>query len=299
MKPMHTQEPYLVDLHLHSTYSDGLKSPSELCIQADRLGLTHVALSDHDTVDGLSDMAKAAKVVLEQRRARADQTPFTFLPCIEISSGDGGKVHILAYGIDVTNPELISCLTEAQTDRKERAGKILSLLSVQGIEIPDDLRSALIGPHIGRAHIARALVEVGVVNTMQQAFDRYLGEGRDAYVPRRWLSTLDALQIIKNAGGVAVLAHPRRLGLDDLALRAFVDELIAFGLDGMEVFHPSAGKSAVRDIQRYARSKDLLVTGGSDYHGDLNTRVKMGRLPTGWHMMREDVDALLSAMQRT
>ncbi|MEG0493891.1 MAG: PHP domain-containing protein [Clostridia bacterium] len=297
VKRMHATEEYAADLHLHSTFSDGLMSPAELCAQADRLGLTHVALSDHDTMDGLPEMEAAAQNVRSKRRERGSDAPFVVLPCVELSTGHGGRTHLLGYGANPQNPELAECLHEADEDRRERSQKIVELLLAQGVELSEDVKAKLIGPHVGRAHVARALVQVGAVTTMKQAFERYLGEGRSAYVSRKWLETTKAVQILQNAGAVTVLAHPQRLLLEGGMLFALIDELAAFGLCGIEVFHPSANHRDVRALELFARRRGLLVTGGSDYHGDLNTRVRMGKLPSGWLSMREDVDALLNAMK--
>ena len=297
VRPMRATGEYAVDLHLHSTFSDGLKTPSELCGQADGLGLTHVALCDHDTVDGLADMAAAVERVRKERLSRGDGTPFTLLKGVELSSGRGGRTHLLGYGVNVDDPALKQCLREADEDRRQRAEKMLELLAAQGIEISEQLRTVLISPHVGRAHIARALVQIGAVKTMQQAFEQYLGEGRSAYVPRKWLETTKTVQILRNAGGVVVLAHPGRLGMDDPLFHALVEELAAFGLQGIEVFPPSASRSDVRALELFARRRGLLVTGGSDYHGDQNTRVRMGRLPAGWTGVHEDVERLLDAMR--
>lgn len=284
---------------MHSTFSDGLYTPSELCDFADKLGLTHVALCDHDTVDGLAEMSRAAEDIRQKRAARSDATPFTFLPSVEISTGSGGRTHLLGYGVNTAHAVLTNCLKEACTDRLGRAKKIIDLLAEQEIVLSADHQLALTAPTIGRAQIARVLVQEGVVKTMGQAFDRYLGEGKCAYVPRKCPSSLDAIEIIKSAGGVAVLAHPMRLALDDTAIRALIDEMARHGLDGLEVFHPSASRTAVRTLNLYARNKGLLVTGGSDFHGDQNTRVRMGRLPSGWQTMSEDIRMLLSMMSHS
>ena len=292
LKPMPKQIAYPVDLHLHSTASDGLKSPSELCQMADKLKLEHIALSDHDTLDGQAEMQAAAQAVREARKARGDATPFRLLSCIELSSGHGGRVHILGYAPAPDDPALERCLLEAAEDRRQRAAKMLMLLDKQGLEIPEEQKRLLLSPHVGRAHIARALVKAGKVKSMQEAFDRFLAEGGSAYVPRKLLEPAEALSILKGAGAVTVFAHPRRLGLDEPQLYALLEELIAFGLDGVEAYHPSASRGDARVLDDYARRRGLLVTGGSDYHGDLNARTRMGRMPAGWASLREDIERL-------
>lgn len=287
---------YPIDLHLHSTYSDGLKSPEELCGAAARLGLYAIALCDHDTVDGLAPMAKA---VARLNAGGALPQPLRFIPSIELSAGSDGHIHILGYGANPRSPSLTACLHAAQTDRTSRAARILARLAALGIALDPDLLDGLKSPAIGRAHIARAMVKDGVVNTVQQAFDRYLAQGKSAYVPRKLPSAADAVSLLKDAGAVVVLAHPCRLSLGDAALNALIKELMGAGLDGLEIYHPSTSRTAVRRLEPLARRNDLLVTGGSDYHGDANTRVSMAHMPSGWLSWAEDLEALLSRVKHT
>ena len=148
------------------------------------------------------------------------------------------------------------------------------------------------------AHIARALVEMGAVNTMQQAFDRYLARGKCAYIARRYMSIADGVSLLANAGATVVLAHPCRLCHDPQGLRALVTELMDAGLSGLEAYHPSASRQQAPLIDSMARSLGLLVTGGSDYHGDPNCCVRMGRMPSGWKDPEADLQALLERIRK-
>lgn len=276
-----------VDLHLHSVFSDGLKTPEALCGMAAAMDMRWVALCDHDTLKGQQDMLAAA-------RAHG----LNALPGVEVSTGEGGRTHLLCYVADARNPTLTTFLTDLASDRRKRAGDILSRLADAGVSLPEALARELDAPQVGRAHIARALVKAGAVKTVSEAFERYLGEGKCAYVPRRTLPTGEAVRRLSAMGAVVVLAHPMRLGLSDAALYPLIAEWKAAGLRGLEAFHPSASAQAARRLERLARDEGLLVTGGSDYHGDENTRVRVGRLPAGWHERQRDVDALCEAVGR-
>ena len=294
---MPNQIVYPVDLHTHSSFSDGLKSPRELCRMADKLKLTHIALSDHDTLDGQPDMAHAAEDVRRARQARGDDTPFTAIPCVELSSGQGGRVHLMGYAPNPDDPALAKCLRDAAEDRAQRAARMLELLKKQGQSIPDELLKPLQGSNVGRAHIARAMVSAGLVHSMQEAFDRFLAEGASAYVARRLLAPADALGLLKGAGAVTALAHPTRLTLSEPMTLALIEELVGYGLDAVEAYHPSASKSEAKQLGLYARRRGLLVTGGSDYHGDPNARTKLGHMPGGWAAVKEDVEVLMERVK--
>lgn len=278
---------YPLDLHLHSRFSDGLETPESLCAKAARLRLKAVALCDHDTTDGLAPMAEAVAAL-----NTAQPEPMAFIPSIELSAGLNGRTHILGYGVDPRHAGLIACLTGAKRDRQARAEAILDRLEAEDIRLPADVRASLNSPTVGRAHIARALMAQGVVNTVQQAFDRYLAEGRSAYVPRKLLPAADAAALLKAAGAIPVLAHPCRLALDEPALLALISELAEAGLMGVEAYHPSASPSSARQLEGFARRMGLLVTGGSDYHGDPNTRVALAHMPSGWQSWQDDLLAL-------
>lgn len=275
-----------IDLHLHSTFSDGLKTPDELCWLAVKAGVSHLALCDHDTVNGIPAMREAA-----------GRHGLALIPGVEISTGQGGRTHILCYGEHVEGAEMRTFLDRLAQERTGRAANIMDRLADEGIIIPEEHRAALLSrPSVGRAHIARALIELGAVSTIKQAFDRYLSEGRPAYVPRALLPTAQAVEQLRAMKVLPVLAHPMRMGLDDPALHALIRSLKERGLMGVECFHPSASAKAARMLDGIARQENLLITGGSDYHGDPGKSVRIGRLPAGWHDRENDLSALLRAI---
>jgi len=276
----------LVDLHVHSIYSDGLKTPDELCAMAFKAGVRTIALCDHDTVNGLPAMREAA-----------EKHGLALIPSVEISTGRGGRTHVLCYGEQVESPAMKAFLENMAQERIGRAAAIMGRLSDEGIHIPEERRTELlVMPSIGRAHIARELIAMGAVNTMQQAFDRYLIEGRPAYVPRTEQPTAQTVQKLKGMQVLPVLAHPMRMGMEAPAMHAFIHSLIECGLMGLEVYHPSANARAARMLDGIARQEHLLVTGGSDYHGDPGSTVRIGHLPAGWPGRENDLSALNSAL---
>jgi len=241
-----------LDLHTHSTYSDGQHSPSEIVRMAQGLDLRAIAISDHDTMEGVDDALVAA--------AGSD---LLVLPAVELSVDHGGlELHLLGYYVGHGPDSALSALlAKSRVWRLERAQAIVERLSSRGIEIDWQRLQAIAGEgSIGRPHIAQALIERGVVASVREAFDRYLVEGRPAYVPRQKLVTQQAISAVLAAGGVPVLAHP--WGLTNL-----LDELVPMGLEGLEVYYTGYGPERVRLLRRYAREYRLVETGGSDFHG--------------------------------
>ena len=275
-----------IDLHLHSTFSDGLKTPDELCRMAAKAGVSHVALCDHDTARGVSAMLEAAQT-----------HGLVCIPGAEISTGSAGKTHILCYGDAVTGADVQAYFDRVGRGRMLRAEAILQKLDGLGMRIPQEECEALLAaPSVGRAHIARALIAQGACNTIQQAFDRWLGEGRPAYVPRAKLLTEQAVLELSAMKVLTALAHPMRLGLDLPEVHALARSLKACGLRAMECYHPSANAKTARALESIARQEGLLVTGGSDYHGDAGSTVRIGRLPSGWNNREKDLQALQNAL---
>ena len=278
-----------IDLHVHSVFSDGLKTPSELAVMAHKARLSYFALCDHDTADGYADM----------KRALANSR-ITLIPGAEISTGQSGSTHVLCYGPGVLNPGMTAFLQEIAGERVGRAAEIMRLLAREGVVIPEERQAQLLASSsVGRTHIARAIIETGAVNTVKQAFDRYLAQGRPAYVPRRLPSTTEAVEKLSRMQVVTVLAHPMRTGLADAALHAFILSLKECGLQGIEAYHPSANAQTARMLESLARQERLLVTGGSDYHGDHDSTAHIGRLPSGWQTRKQDIDALFDAIAST
>ena len=278
-----------VDLHAHSRYSDGVLSPDELCALAVRKGITVLALSDHDTTEGLAPM-----------QAAADLAPHLLLvPAVELNTGEDGRTHVLGYGVPQNNETLNSALRVQRQARLQRGQAMLDKLAELGYPLPPisltaDDSGALTA--LGRGHVARALVAAGYVHTMEQAFDRLLNVGKPAYIPLPHLSTADAVELLASVNAVPVLAHPAEMGLSQQSIEALVQSLIPHGLRGLEVYHPSASRRDIPAYDAVARRNGLLVTGGSDFHGNPGTRSRLGGLPSGWIRQQDDLQALLCAI---
>ena len=243
------------DLHTHSIYSDGLSTPKELVRKAKEKGLTGVALTDHDTVQGLPAFLAAGQA-----------EGLVAIPGVELSTKlDGVEFHILGYQIDYTHLELGSRLKQVLASRQERARGILALLAKHGLyltweEVVQETPSAF----VGRFQIYRALKAKKLIGSDRDrnAFNSLLGPEGIAYLPHRELSSLEAITLIRAAGGWPVLAHPGRLGDD-----RFIPLLVASGLTGLEVYHPDHTPEMTEKYLTQAQELGLFITGGSDYHG--------------------------------
>ncbi len=245
--------PY-ADLHLHTRFSDGTYSPEELAGEAQKFGFTAIALTDHDTVEGCAPMA----VACEKRGVE-------FVPGCELTAQaeNGAELHILAYLIDILHPRLLTELSRYQQVRQDRIRQMVAKLNELGVALKPEVVFEIAGCRApGRPHIARALVQEGICATSDEAFDRFLKMHRPAWVPKAKMSAADAIALIHEAGGVAVMAHPGLNRLDDM-----IPRFAQLGLDGLECFH---SKHSTADELRYvalAGELGLLITGGSDCHG--------------------------------
>jgi predicted metal-dependent phosphoesterase TrpH len=241
-----------IDLHLHSTASDGTNAPEVVVFAARDAGLQALALTDHDTVDGIPaarDAAFAAGIEL--------------VPGVELSAYEGAnEVHIL--GLHLTRlEEMRDALTVFRTARRERAEGIVRLLNGLGVRITfGDVLAVAHDASIGRPHVARALVENGWAMDLRDAFDRYLGAGRPAYLDKRRITIPEAIDLIHRSSGIAVFAHPGPEGS-----RERIEALAAMGLDGVEVIHPSHSAEDRARLLALTRHFDLVPSGGSDSHG--------------------------------
>lgn len=242
------------DFHTHSTASDGALAPAELAQEAASRGLSVLALTDHDTVAGLGEAGTAAS---EQGLA--------FVRGVELSTHvERGEVHILGYGVDPESEQLRAELGRFREARRTRAARILERLHELGFELDAGrLDSISDEESIGRPHIARLLIDAGHVSSVQDAFDRYLGRGRPAYVPREALEPPDAVRLVIDAGGLPVMAHP----FTDPDFGDHLPELIAAGLQGLEVYYGEYGERQRAILASIAEQHGLIATGGSDYHG--------------------------------
>jgi predicted metal-dependent phosphoesterase TrpH len=246
------------DLHVHSSASDGTDPPAEVMRRAARAGLDVVALTDHDTVAGHAE-------------ARAAAGPVTLLPGIELSGRlDGRSLHLLAYLFDPDQPELAAELARIRDDRVLRARAMVDKLAGLGVDISWEQVAAIAGQAVvGRPHIARAMAASGAIASPREAFTRdWIADGGRAYVGRYALDPARAIGLVRAAGGVAALAHPRA-GRDTWVTDEQITGLAAAGLAGLEVFHPDQSEAERARLLALAHDLDLVATGGSDDHGSL------------------------------
>jgi predicted metal-dependent phosphoesterase TrpH len=256
----------MIDLHTHSRYSDGSLTPAELADAAAGAGLSAVALTDHDTTEGVGEFVTAA-------RGR-----FRAVPGVEISVDHSpGILHMLGLFIR-TGGALEEMLRELRRGREDRNAEIARRLNTIGV--PVDLREVIETAGVGivaRPHFAQVLVRHGWAKDAQEAFDRYLAKGRPGYVVRRKMSAVASIRAIRDSGGVAVLAHPVTLGLQPRGLRELVKSLQAEGLGGIEAHYPAHNRVQTRRCLVLARELGLAVAGGSDFHGDFKPQIRIGR----------------------
>lgn len=245
----------LIDLHSHSLASDGQYAAAQVAERARAAGVTVWALTDHDSLAALEEGAEAAR-----------RHGMRFVPGIELSVQlDRREIHVLGHFVDPRSGELRRFEDLLAEKRRVRMGEIIQKLAALGVALlPEEIEKFSGGKTLGRPHVARAIVERGVVGDVKEAFDRFLGEGRPAYVGRYRLTAQEAIGLISGAGGAATLAHPgvNRLERGDLA------RLKAWGLAGIETYHPDHNPSVRDKYLRIARELDLVPTAGSDYHGE-------------------------------
>jgi len=260
----------MLDLHLHSSHSDGTMTPAQLVDMARERGLVLVSITDHDTVSGTGEALAAGR--------RHGVRVFSGL---ELSvSWRAYQLHLLAYDFDWHNAALLSGLSVLQKARDQRNRKIVDTLAGLGLPVDEDeLRVFAGGGQTGRPHIARLLVAKRVVGSIDQAFARYLRKGACAYVPRYVFPVDQACALIHGAGGLAVLAHPGQLAIPLDELAGLLDQLKEHGLDGLETFYPTQKGKQLRQLRALADRFQLLETGGSDYHGDIRPRTCMAGGP--------------------
>ncbi|MFI8714247.1 PHP domain-containing protein [Brevibacillus brevis] len=245
----------MADLHTHTKASDGTCEPAENVRLAKEAGLAALAITDHDTVAGIPEAMEAARAL-----------DVEIIPGVEVSSvGKGQDIHVLGYFVPYEDPAFEERLFRLRETRHERNQLLIARLQELGIDISLEKvyrRKQGTDKNIGRPHIAEELMELGVVSTIAEAFDKYLGKGGAAYVNPPRITPQEAITLIKEAGGVAVLAHPGLYDDDEL-----VQELIVFGLDGIEVNHPDNDEVQKMRYSKWAAQYGLVVTGGSDFHG--------------------------------
>ena len=271
------------DLHLHTNFSDGTYTPEHLALEAKRHSLIAVALTDHDTVEGC-----------ERMKAACQAESIEFIPATELTAEiDGIELHMLGYFLDVAHPGLLKRMTEFQEGRQARIREIVARLRRMDVPLEEtDVFELANCSSPGRPHVARALIQRNVCRSLDEAFERFLKKNRPGWVPKEKIGAMEAIKLIHEAGGLAVLAHPGLARSEEA-----IPSLIEAGIDGIECFHTRHSASASEYYVSVAEQHDLLITGGSDCHGMNKGKPLIGsiklpydyvrllkeRLPSGHH----------------
>lgn len=244
-----------VDLHIHSTASDGRLSPAEIVHKAAELGLSVIAIADHDTVDGIAPALAAAKAFPQ----------LMAIPAVEINTDvPNGEAHVLGYFIDYTNQELRNTLETLRQSRQKRAERMIAKLKDLGIDIEWQRVQEIAGDSsVGRPHLAKAMLEKGYVSSIKEAFTKYIGRDGPAYVEREKITPVEAVALILRANGLPVLGHPLTISDPE----AMIVELKAAGLVGIEAYYDNYTAAEIGRLVSLADKYNLITTGGSDYHG--------------------------------
>ena len=276
-------QPPRFDLHIHTTASDGTDSPEAVVALAAEKGFSIIAITDHDTMRGVPEAIAAG----EKYGVRV-------IGGVEISAGGQTEVHVLGYGVrDVERLE--QTLTLMRDKRAERMAGMVEKLRALGVDVTLDEVTALSGGSVGRSHLARVLIDKGVVRDVREAFAKYLSPGKPAYVEREKLGVQQAVRLIADCGGLPVIAHPGQNRGESYWGRERFHALKAYGLRGIEVYHMAHGAAQAAAFERIARAENLLVTGGSDYHGQVKN-VDMGDGMQHWRRRGEDLRRFLKAL---
>lgn len=262
----------MVDLHTHSTASDGTFSPTDLVAEAHKAGLSVLALTDHDTVAGVAEARRAGKAL-----------GIRIIAGIEISvKWQPGELHLLGFGLDTENETLLELMQYAQKKRQERNRRIIEKCNEAGFFInPEKLNRIAGGAVVGRPHFAKYLVQEHKVKSIQEAFQKYLGKGRPFYIEKECLTLIEAIRAIKAACGVPVLAHPMSLYLSWSKLPEAIAQFKTDGLVGLEAWHSGARYGECIRLQALAQELGLIITAGSDFHGANRKDVFLGRTASG------------------
>lgn len=257
----------MIDLHVHSDCSDGSLTPSELVREAKRCGVAAIALTDHDTVSGVKEALSAGA-----------ECGLCVIPGIELSAVYGGQdIHILGLNVDVDCPAFAGRLERYRQERHKRNEKMLQLMTAAGLPIN---REAFYRRYpssvITRAHFAEYLLEAGAVRSMKEAFDRYLAPGMPCYLPKKTITCEEAVSCILAGNGHPVLAHPLQYKLEPKELEWLIQELISYGLEGIEAVYTTHTEGQERYLRNLAKKYDLQISGGSDFHGSKKPDIHIG-----------------------
>jgi predicted metal-dependent phosphoesterase TrpH len=268
-QPGAAEDKRFADLHLHTSFSDGTFTPEELARRGGSLGFAALALTDHDTLEGCDRMAAACRA-----------EGIKFIAGTELTAElKGTEVHVLGYLVDLESRALLSELARFQAVRQERIREMVARLNALGVPLRAEAVFEIANCRSpGRPHVARALVQAGLCGSLDEAFERFLKANRPAWVPKCKMSALEAVQLIQNAGGVAVMAHPGLNRTDQI-----IPEMVAAGMDGIECFHTKHSPAVARHYLDLAAQHGLLVTGGSDCHGLSKGKPLIGSVKLQYH----------------
>lgn len=255
-----------VDLHVHSTVSDGTEKPSDLLKKAKNISLELFSITDHDNISG-------SKLIYNGKR----DDSICFITGVEISAEFKNTLHILGYNFDIENKALNETLGNLQEYRLKRNERMIKNMNDSGFKTSmEELLNISGGEQLGRPHFARLMLEKGFVKSYQEAFDKYLKKGAPFYMDKKRLSPEDSIKLIKNAGGISVLAHPYQTKLEGENLEKLIKKLKSQGLDGIEVFYSLHSEKMTEEYLSYAKKYDLAATSGSDFHGENKKNIKLG-----------------------
>lgn len=248
----------MFDLHIHTTASDGELNPEEIILEAKKNGVTKIAITDHDTV------ANVEECILQGKK-----NDVIVIPGVELSvEVPVGEMHILGYGIDINNSKFQAVMKFLRDGRAEKNLRIVKALNERGIDITlEEVKNQSKGESIGRPHFAKVMIEKGMVNSVQEAFSKYLKQDYIEEIKRVVLKPKAAIELINEVGGIAILAHPCSLKKSYDETYEIIKELKAYGLGGVEVYHSDNSPEQVQNYKKIAESEKLLITCGSDYHG--------------------------------
>ena len=256
----------VVDFHTHSTCSDGTMTPSELVVYAEKKGLSAFALTDHDSVDGIKEaMVQAEKCNIE------------FIPGIEFSAAESTETHTIGLFIDPENEVLLNTIQKLKDSRRRRMEDICRKLQNLGLDVTYDEALKIAGGNfVGRAHIAKLMVEKGYCETIRECFDKYIGLGKPAYSEKNELTALEAVKSIRAAGGLAFLAHLNQTGYDIKKTEELLLTLKEAGLNGIEGYYPEYDENHISSYRALAEKLSLALSGGSDFHGSMKPHIEIG-----------------------
>lgn len=278
----------MLDLHIHTTASDGSLTPTQVVQLARKKGFSLIAVTDHDTMGGVAEALEAGK------KYNVD-----VVPGVEISSGVTLEVHMLGYGMSPDHPVMKAMMEDMRAARVERMERIIENLQKMGVLITVEEVEAVAGGAIGRPHIAQVLIAHGLVPDVRTAFREYIGVGAKAYVERRKMTSEQVIANIRDAGGVPVLAHGGLLRISEVELNQWIDSMAKKGLMGLECYHNAHTPQMERLLRAAAERNGLLVTGGSDFHGASRPDVEMGTGLSRWNDRQACRGRFLQAVAQT